>query len=148
MSGRGGGGYPRWEKGRPASRRIWDRRSLPRCVSFRGIRARYESLDRSVNPNVSARAHGSAERQTGFACSIRACGVHETPVRHGGDVLFPRRSPMTGIVVRLRAAVRSLGNDGALANVVTELHQAAAARAAVAQLEQRFAVAAPLPDAA
>jgi hypothetical protein len=56
---------------------------------------------------------------------------------------------MTRIVVRLRAAVRSLGNDGALANVVTELHQAAAARAAVAQLEPRFAVAAaPLPDAA
>jgi hypothetical protein len=57
---------------------------------------------------------------------------------------------MTSIVVRLRAAVRSLGNDGALANVVTELHRAAAARAAVEHLEQRFAAvaAAPLPDAA
>ncbi len=56
---------------------------------------------------------------------------------------------MTLIIVRLRAAVRSLGNDGALANVVTELHKAAAARAAVEHLEQRFTVAAaPLPDAA
>ncbi len=57
---------------------------------------------------------------------------------------------MTAIVRRLRSAVRSLGNDGALANVVTELHHAAAARAAVEQLEARFAAvsAAPLPDAA
>jgi hypothetical protein len=57
---------------------------------------------------------------------------------------------MTPIVDRFRAVVRSLGNDGALANVVTELHRAAAARAAVAQLEQRFAAvtAAPVPDAA
>jgi hypothetical protein len=57
---------------------------------------------------------------------------------------------MTAIVVRLRAVVRSLGNDGALANVVTELHKAAAARAAVEHLEARFAAvpAAPLPDAA
>jgi hypothetical protein len=57
---------------------------------------------------------------------------------------------MTAIVDRLRAAVRSLGNDGALANVVTELHRAAAARAAVEQLELRYATVgvAPLPDAA
>jgi hypothetical protein len=57
---------------------------------------------------------------------------------------------MTAIAVRLRSAFRSLGNDGALANVVTELHHAAAARAAVEQLELRLSalVADPLPEVA
>ena len=57
---------------------------------------------------------------------------------------------MTAIVIRLRAAVRSLGNDGALANAGGELRRTAAAHAAVDRLEQRFAMAAvaPLPDAA
>jgi hypothetical protein len=57
---------------------------------------------------------------------------------------------MTAIVIRLRAVVRSLGNDGALANAGGELQRAAAARAAVEQLEQRFAAVelAPYPEAA
>ena len=57
---------------------------------------------------------------------------------------------MTAIVIRVRAVVRSLGNDGALANAGGELQRLASARAAVDRLEQRFATAAvaPLPDAA
>jgi hypothetical protein len=57
---------------------------------------------------------------------------------------------MTAIVIRLRAVVRSLGNDGALANAGGELRRTAAANAAVDRLEQRFATVelAPLPDAA
>ena len=44
---------------------------------------------------------------------------------------------------RIREAVRSLGNDGALANVVAEMARAAAARHAVDQLELRLAVTTP-----
>jgi hypothetical protein len=54
---------------------------------------------------------------------------------------------MTSIVVRLRAAVRSLGNDGALANVVTELHRAAAAPGPGVHLQQRVAPGAAAPQA-
>jgi hypothetical protein len=57
---------------------------------------------------------------------------------------------MTAIVIRLRAVVRSLGNDGALANAAGELRRAAEANAAVERLEARFGTTAlaPLPDAA
>jgi hypothetical protein len=57
---------------------------------------------------------------------------------------------MTAIVIRLRAMVRSLGNDGALANARGELRRAAEASAAVERLEARFGTTtfAPLPDAA
>jgi hypothetical protein len=57
---------------------------------------------------------------------------------------------MTVIVIRLRAVVRSLGNDGAVANAGGQLRRAAEARAAVDRLERRFATlaVAPLPDAA
>ena len=57
---------------------------------------------------------------------------------------------MAAIVTRLRTAVRSLGNDGALANAGAELRRTADARAAVDRLEQRFATLSldPLPDAA
>jgi hypothetical protein len=57
---------------------------------------------------------------------------------------------MTAIVIRLRAVVRSLGSDGALANAGAELQRAAEARAALDHLEQRFATVepAPFPEAA
>ena len=50
---------------------------------------------------------------------------------------------MLQMLNRIRTAVRSLGNDGALANVVAEMAQAAAARQAVDQLELRLAVTTP-----
>ena len=50
---------------------------------------------------------------------------------------------MVQMLNRIRTAVRSLGNDGALANVVAEMAQAAAARQAVDQLELRLAVTTP-----
>ncbi len=49
---------------------------------------------------------------------------------------------MAKLMSRLYSAVSSLGNDGALANVVSELSRAAAARHAVEQLEARMARAA------
>jgi hypothetical protein len=49
---------------------------------------------------------------------------------------------MAKLMSRLRSAVSLLGNDGALANVVSELSRAAAARDAVEQLEARMARAA------
>lgn len=57
---------------------------------------------------------------------------------------------MTRIVHRLRIAVRSLGNEGAVANAAAELRRTAAANAAVDRLELRLApaVGAPMPDAA
>jgi len=48
---------------------------------------------------------------------------------------------MVKLVSRLRTAVSALGNDGALANVVSEMGRAAAARHAVEQLEVRMALA-------
>ncbi len=51
---------------------------------------------------------------------------------------------MVQMLNRIRATVRSLGNDGALANVVAEMARATAARHAVEQLELRLAVANPL----
>ena len=48
---------------------------------------------------------------------------------------------MAQLMSRLRAAVRSLGNEGALANVVSEMGRAAAARHSVEQLEVRLALA-------
>jgi hypothetical protein len=57
---------------------------------------------------------------------------------------------MTQLLSRFRDAVSSLGNEGALANVVSEMGRAAAARHAVDQLELRMAlvVVAPMPHAA
>jgi len=52
---------------------------------------------------------------------------------------------MTQIVHRLRIAIRSLGNEGALANAAASLHRTAAAHAAVDRLELRLAAAGPLP---
>jgi hypothetical protein len=46
---------------------------------------------------------------------------------------------MANLMIRLRSAVSSLGNDGALANVVSELARAAADRRAVEALEARMA---------
>jgi hypothetical protein len=42
---------------------------------------------------------------------------------------------------RIRALVSSLGNEGAMANVLADMGRAAAQRHAVDQLEVRFAVA-------
>jgi hypothetical protein len=47
---------------------------------------------------------------------------------------------MAQLMSRLRAVVSSLGNEGALANVLSEIGRAAAARHAVEQLEVRMAV--------
>jgi hypothetical protein len=57
---------------------------------------------------------------------------------------------MTKLISRLRTAMSALGNEGAVANVVSELARAAAARHAVEQLEARMALATDvlLPDAA
>jgi hypothetical protein len=57
---------------------------------------------------------------------------------------------MTAIVIRLRAVVRSLGHEGALANAGGELRRTAEAHAAVDRLERRFATIepAPFPEAA
>jgi hypothetical protein len=52
---------------------------------------------------------------------------------------------MVKLVSRLRTAVRALGNEGAVANVLAEMGRAAAARHAVEQLEARMA---PAADAA
>jgi hypothetical protein len=52
---------------------------------------------------------------------------------------------MTQLLSRLRQTVRSLGNEGALANIISEMGQAAAARHAVDQLELRMALVAPAP---
>ncbi len=48
---------------------------------------------------------------------------------------------MAQLMSRLRAAVSALGNEGALANVLTEMGRAAAARHSVEQLEVRMALA-------
>ncbi len=55
---------------------------------------------------------------------------------------------MAQLLSRLREAVSSFGNEGALANVVSEMGRAAAARHAVDQLELRLALAARVPHAA
>jgi hypothetical protein len=57
---------------------------------------------------------------------------------------------MTKLISRLRTAMSALGNEGAVANVLSELGRAAAARHAVEQLEARMALAIDvhLPDAA
>jgi hypothetical protein len=57
---------------------------------------------------------------------------------------------MVQLLTRLREAVSVLGHEGALANVVAEMGQAAAARHAVDQLEVRLALAVParVPHAA
>jgi hypothetical protein len=57
---------------------------------------------------------------------------------------------MVQVLSRLRAAVSVLGNEGALANVVAEMGQAAAARHAIDQLEVRLALTVParVPHAA
>jgi len=57
---------------------------------------------------------------------------------------------MANLMSRLRTAVSSLGNDGAVANVLSELGRAEAARHAVEQLEARMTAAAAvrLPHAA
>jgi hypothetical protein len=57
---------------------------------------------------------------------------------------------MTAIVITLRSVVRSLGNEGALANAGGELQRTAEAHAAVDRLERRFATIepAPFPEAA
>ena len=51
---------------------------------------------------------------------------------------------MAQLLSRLRVAVSSLGNEGALANVVSEMGRAAAARHAIEQLELRMAVVPPV----
>jgi hypothetical protein len=48
---------------------------------------------------------------------------------------------MALLLARVRSALRSLGNDGAVINVRTHLAAAAEARAAVDQLEWRLAAA-------
>ena len=48
---------------------------------------------------------------------------------------------MAQLMSRLRAAVLSLGNEGALANVLSEMGRAAAARHSIEQLEVRMALA-------
>jgi hypothetical protein len=48
---------------------------------------------------------------------------------------------MAQLMSRLRAVVSSIGNEGALANVLSEMGRAAAARHAVEQLEVRMAIA-------
>jgi hypothetical protein len=45
------------------------------------------------------------------------------------------------LMTRIRAMASSLGNEGALTNVMAEMGRAAAQRHAVDQLELRFAVA-------
>jgi hypothetical protein len=57
---------------------------------------------------------------------------------------------MTKLISRLRTAMSALGNEGAVANALSELARAAAARHAVEQLEARMALAIDvhLPDAA
>ncbi|MGZ4737136.1 MAG: hypothetical protein ACXV9P_18745 [Acidimicrobiia bacterium] len=47
---------------------------------------------------------------------------------------------MLQLMTRLRTVVSSLGNDGAVANVRSELSRAAAARHAIDQLELRMAL--------
>lgn len=47
---------------------------------------------------------------------------------------------MAQLLARLRSAVGSLGNEGALANVLAEMGKAAQARHAVDQLELRMAL--------
>jgi hypothetical protein len=46
---------------------------------------------------------------------------------------------MARLMTRLRNAMSSLGNEGAVANVLAEMGRAAAARHAVEQLELRMA---------
>jgi hypothetical protein len=57
---------------------------------------------------------------------------------------------MVNLISRLRTAVSALGNDGAVANVASEMGRDQAARHAVEQLEARMAPATGtlVPDAA
>ena len=56
-------------------------------------------------------------------------------------VVTPRRYLMVNVISRLRTAVSALGNEGAVANAVSEMGQRAAQRLAVDQLEARMALA-------